>query len=95
MELQSTQWSSRFEKLQRNRLIVGAVRYSTFEEKKDQQHGYDLLGSARQRLDLYETTGNQEHLVDCANLCMIEFECPTHPAPHFTAIDDGIHVQKD
>jgi hypothetical protein len=76
----------------RNRLIVGAIRYETFEEKK-KHNKYDILSSIRRRLDAYEATGNQEYLVDSANLLMIEFECPTHPNPHFEAIDDGVHVE--
>lgn len=77
----------------RNRLIVGACRYETFDEKR-RGHNYALLDSVRRRLDKYEETGNQEFLVDSANCLMIEFECPTHPNPHFKAIDDGEHVQR-
>lgn len=76
----------------RNRLVLGAMRYETFDEKRT-GHNYNLLGSVRQRLDLYEASGNQEHLVDCANILMIEFECPTHDDPHFEATDDGVHVE--
>lgn len=92
-ELQASQWSQGFERLMRNRLIVGAMRYETFDEKR-KGHRYDLLGSLRQRLELYEESRNQEHLVDCANLLMIEFECPTLDGAHFTSVDDGVHVQQ-
>jgi len=92
-ELRSTQWSPQFEQFMRNRLIMGGCRYETFDEKRN-GHTYKLLKSVRKRLTLYEETGNQEHLVDCANLLMIEFECPTHPNPHFTPSDDSEHVEK-
>lgn len=36
----------------------------------------------------YQATGNMEHLVDVANLCMLEFG--TYQAKHFKPIDDGI-----
>lgn len=90
-ELRATQWSPLFEQLMRNRLVMGAMRYETFEEKR-RGHSYRLLDSVRKRLDLYEETGNQEYLVDSANILMIEFECPTVPNAHFQAVDDGIHV---
>jgi len=76
-----------------NRLIVGACRYETFDEKRANNQ-YEILEAIKQRLAKYEATGNQEHLVDCANLLMIEFECPTHSTPHFEASDDGQHVEK-
>lgn len=72
---------------------MGALRYQTFDEKQS-NNGYDILGSIQKRLELYKNTGNQEHLVDCANLLMIEYECPTHRNPHFTPTDDGIHVDR-
>jgi hypothetical protein len=92
-ELAKDQWSPEFERLMRNRLIVGALRYETFFEKR-RNNTYEIIKSILRRLHEYERTGNQEFLVDSANLLMIEFECPTHPAPHFHAIDDGTHVEK-
>lgn len=70
---------------------MGAMRYETFEEKR-RGHNYDILGYIDIKLSQYKVTGNQECLVDAANLLMIEFECPTHPNPHFSPEDDGIHV---
>jgi hypothetical protein len=72
---------------------MGAIRYETFEEKKHNNQ-YKILDSIRSRLEKYEKTGNQEYLVDSANLLMIEYECPTHPHPYFEAIDDGEHVER-
>lgn len=92
-ELREKQWSPEFERLMRNRLIVGACRYETFDEKRANNQ-YKIMESIKDRLAKYEATGNQEHLVDCANLLMIEFECPTHTNPHFEPSDDGTHVEK-
>jgi len=92
-EMRISQWSPLFELYMRNRLIVGACRYETFDEKRH-SNKYKILESIRKRLTLYEHTGNQEHLVDCANLLMIEFECPTHPNPHFSPLEDVNKVEK-
>lgn len=81
-----------FEKLIRNRLIMGAIRYGLLKEKGKKK--YNRIDSIRQRLTLYEETGNAEHLVDCANLCLCEFEEPGHKNFHFESIDDGMHTKE-
>lgn len=88
--LKQTEWSPQFEKLMRNRLIMGAIRYGCLGVKGKPR--YDRITSMRQRLDLFEASGNAEHLVDAANLCLLEFEEPNHPQFHFSACDDGIHT---
>ncbi|MEM6471706.1 MAG: hypothetical protein AAF802_19250, partial [Planctomycetota bacterium] len=67
--------------------------YETFDEKR-LSNSYDMVGSMQQRLEAYQKDGNLEHMVDVANLCMIEFERPSHRKPTWAAIDDGIHVGK-
>ena len=79
-------WSSDFETLMRNRMVIGFFRYGKSE--------YDLIGSIKKRIEKYVIDGNQEHLVDCANLLMLEFKNGNHPKKHFTAIDDGEHTEK-
>lgn len=76
----------------RNRLIMGAIRYGLLKTSGKPQ--YDRVNSMRQRLDLYEASGNAEHLVDIANICLCEFEESTHPKFHFTAQDNTTHVKK-
>lgn len=88
-EMRKTEWSRQFERLMRNRLLMGAFRYGLIKNKGDQ--GYDMVGSLKSRLDMYERTGNMEYLADCANLALLEFEFPSHPKAHFNAIDDGEH----
>lgn len=91
-ELKRTEWSPEFERLMRNRLIMGAIRYGRI--KASGKSKYDRVKSIKARMDLYESTGNAEHLVDCANLCLLEFEEPNHQNFHFKAADDGIHTDK-
>ncbi len=90
--LRADQWSPAFERFMRNRLVFGAMRYETFDEKRA-YNKYDTLGYVESKVRQYRETGNQECLVDAANLLMIEFECPTHPTPHFESADDGEHVE--
>ena len=70
---------------------MAAFRYGKL--KTPGKARYDRITSIRQRLDLYDETGNQEHLVDIANLCMLEFEEPNHSKAHWEATDDKIHAQ--
>lgn len=91
-ELQRTEWSPLFESLMKNRLLVGRFRYGRMDD--DTKGDYDHIGSIKKRLRLYEQTGNKEHLVDIANLCLVEFVHCKHPKAHFSATDDIIHCEK-
>lgn len=91
-ELSESEWSPLFEKLMRNRMIMGAFRYGKLHEKNKPK--YDRVGSIITRINSYQETGNTEFLVDVANLCIIEFEEGRHHAKHFTSIDDGEHVKE-
>lgn len=75
-----------FDRLRNNRLLVGAFRYGL-------TGGYDCIGSAIKRLVAYQETGNQEYLVDTANLCELEFIQKNHPLAHWNAQDDGEHCE--
>lgn len=89
-KLKETEWSPLFEKLMRNRLIIGAMRYGCLHEKG--KAVYDRIDSMEKRLRKYKETGNLEFLVDIANLALCEFEEGKHPNKHFHSIDDGEHV---
>jgi len=89
-DLKKTEWNAEFEKLMRNRLIMGALRYELLSDKVS----YDSINSMRQRLDLLEQDGNGEHLVDIANICLVMFTRKDHPKFHFHAQDDAIHTEK-
>jgi len=88
-ELRRTQWNAQFERLMRNRLVMGAFRYGTLDEQTNRRH--DNAGSIRRHLEAYEETGNQEHLVDVANLALVEFTRPANLKAHWASIDDGDH----
>ena len=89
-ELQASEWSADFERLQRNRLIMGALRYGKLGAPGKPK--YDRVASIQKRMDQYTKTGNLELLVDVANLCVCEFIEGRHPTRHFRAEDDGEHV---
>ena len=89
--LQKSEWSCRFENLMRNRLVLGAMRYGKLNAPGKPE--YDRIESAHNRLKQYEKTGNIEHLVDVANMMLLEFEEGIHPNRHFKPIDDGIHTK--
>lgn len=90
-ELESSEWSPEFEKLMRNRLIMGAIRYGKLHDEN--KPWYDRVPSVIRRVKAYEETGNIEHLVDAANECLLEFEESRHPNKHFASIDDGEHTK--
>ena len=92
-DLENSEWSPSFERLMRNRLIMGALRYGTLAVKKCKSHRWDLVGAVQRKIQSYETTGNTEYLVDAANYCLLEFECGNHPLKHFDALDDQDHCR--
>lgn len=86
--LQQSEWSPEFERLMRNRLLMGALRYGVLAYKRKVGRKWDLLGAVKKKIQLYEQTGNTEYMVDIANYCLLEFECGYHPNKHFRALDD-------
>jgi len=90
-ELYRSEWSCDFERLMRNRLLMGRYRYGLMQRTEALQ--YDRVGSAMDRLRKYTEHGNTEHLVDVANLMLLEFEHGPHPSKHFMAQDDSRHVE--
>lgn len=85
-------WSSKFERLMRNRLVMGYFRYGPLN--KQVQGQYNNIQSIMDRANLYKRTGNDEILVDIANIAMVEFKNGLHPKKHFKSVDDGIHTQQ-
>jgi len=90
-DLRKSEWSPKFEELMRERLILGAYRYGRIFAKDKPK--YDRIASIIKRLRKFEVDGNKEHLVDAANLCLLEFVECNHPNAHFTSIDDGEHTK--
>lgn len=88
--LKETEWSERFEELMRANLIMSSFRYGLIEQAK----AYDYVTSIRQRLDLFEETGNAQHLVDISNICLVIFEKKMHKNFYYDHIDDGVHAKE-
>ena len=82
-KLRKSEWSLKFERLMRNRLIIGSIRYGLLNAPNKPQ--YDRIPSIIHRLKLYQKDKNAEHLVDVANICLMEFEEGDN---HFTALDE-------
>lgn len=91
-ELKRTEWSEEFETLMRNRLLMGAFRYGRLNAPG--KPTFDSIGSIKKRIKSYKETGNTEHLVDIANLCLVEFVEGKHPWKHFKSMDDGDHSKE-
>lgn len=91
-ELRETQWSGVFEEAMRCRLIMGGIRYGLLGVKGKPQYerSEDIVERARE----YQETGNQELLVDIANLALIEFVEGDHPLRHFIARSHTRHTTK-
>ena len=90
--LKASEWDPAFEKLMRNRLVMGAIRYGRMGEEGKPR--YDRVSSMIKRLSNFQENGNKELLVDVANLCMLEFVECNHPNAHFHALAEGEHVNK-
>jgi len=88
--LKETEWNKDFEKFMRNRLVMGALRYGLFSTKNSTTEKNII--SMKNKVLLYEQTGNLECLVDIANMAQVEFTHSNHPTKHFNATDDKDHV---
>lgn len=87
-DLERTEWSPRFERLMRNRMLMGALRYGPMEHERKVGSKWDLVGAMEKKIALYRQTGNTEYLVDLANYCLLEFELGHHPTKHWAALDN-------
>lgn len=84
-----TEWSPEFDLHMRRRMVLGAFRYGLLNAKGKKK--FNRIDSIRVRLGKYEATGNLEHLVDVANLCLLEFEEGDHPNRHFHSQAEAEH----
>jgi hypothetical protein len=60
--------------------------------KKNQNYNY--LARAKELIDEYMVTGNDELLVDLGNYSLLEFTFGHHPKKHFKAVNDGNHCKQ-
>lgn len=92
-ELYETQWSNKFEKYRKNRMVFGAFRYG--DMRKQKKGAYSYVNYLKFKLNLYEQTGNLEMLCDIANLAMLEFVNGIHPNRHWPdTFESNIHCEK-
>ena len=89
-DLRESEWSLEFEEFMRNRLLMGYYRYGPFATIN--RTTKQMLDSIIYRAEQYMKTGNDELLVDIANLSMKEFAVGNYPNKHFQSEDDGKHV---
>lgn len=87
-----SEWSSDFEQLQRNRMVMGAFRYGPVARQDFTQH--ELTTEIKRRVRRYECTRNLEHLVDAANICMVAYLQGLRHGECLTPTDNGPHTQK-
>jgi hypothetical protein len=90
-ELIRTEWSPVFEKLMRNRLLMCAFRYVRLHDVNKPK--YNRVQKIKDKIEIYERTGNLECLVDIANIALMEFEEGEHPLKHFRSTDDKDHSE--
>jgi hypothetical protein len=90
-DISKSEWNPEFASLMKNRLVMGVYR------------GYGLLGApdkpswnridrAIYELEQYRNDGNDERLVDVANMSLLEFTEGNHPRKHYKALDDVFHT---
>ena len=94
-ELKKSQWCPDFENYMRNRLIMGFFRYGPFSDAETAT--WKHVESALKRLHRYnDGDRNLEHLVDAANLCMLQYVWGLAHGEKFESQDDveDLHSQK-
>ena len=79
--------SSEFFTLMRNRLIMGSIRYGPLGHPDKPQ--FDRHRAISDRLKKWKATGNDELLVDIANLALVEYIEGNHKNKHFESQDGG------
>jgi hypothetical protein len=88
-ELKRTEWNAEFEKLCRNRLVMGAPRYGKLGDPD--KPNWDRLSRIEYEIKMYRIDGNDERLCDISNMTQLEFTEGNHPKKHFKALDDQTH----
>ena len=81
-EILAVQFSEDFVRKMKARVFVAFHRYGP-SKRNSETNWFDVVKTVKARLDLYEQTGNKEHLVDAANFIMVEFMYPQHSNAHF------------
>lgn len=78
-----TEYNEEFDELRKNRMIMSFYKYGPLRENYENKLVDSPITNLLKRLELYNKTGNKEHLCDVANFAMIEFMYPYHKNAHF------------
>lgn len=87
----NNEWSSKFESLCRNLLVIGGFRYGQLGHWSKPQ--WDRMSDIEKRVQLYRSTGNVVYLADISNMAMLEYEEGNHPKRHVDYEGDGFHTK--
>jgi hypothetical protein len=71
-----------------NRIVTGHIRYGL----PSRRHSY--LTRMTLELKAYKKTGNAGHLINIANYCYLENECPENNKYHFDNTVDSVTRKK-
>lgn len=93
-DLLESEWDEEFERLMRNRLLMGAFRYGVLEEKRTGKSRFFYTKDAIRRLLEYGERPNLEILIDVSNMMLLQFVQDRKTVP-FIPVDDGVHTQRE
>ena len=88
--LRLTEWSPEFERLCRNRLLMGRFRHGPFGEMNAKSAG-DILATMRLKIRRFRETLDLECLVDTANAAQVLFAYYRRRGVPWQSVDDGMH----
>ena len=88
--LWESEWSKEYEVGCRMRMVMGAFRYGRLQEGNYKK--YDLVKEIKRRLERYEESENLEFLLDCGNMCMLQFMKGKENGQTVKSVDDGEHA---
>ena len=88
LKILQTEYFEEFDRIRKNRMVTSFHKYGPVKEN----YGNKLINAVnvlKERLELYEKTGNTDYLADVANMSMIEWKFPQHPNAHFDGREEG------
>ena len=88
--LEKYQWESLFDLMCKNRMLIGAYRYTSQETQRKNFNHTDYIQSMKAHIKEYEKDGNVEHLFDISNNARIEFGVANRYQT-FVSEDDKMH----
>jgi hypothetical protein len=78
-----------FTQMMANRIMVGVFRHEADNPDNFGTPIQDYHKHLKQKLRMYEQTGNLEFLIDIANYAALEFYNSNHPNQHFKEVDSN------